>query len=216
MAAVARSKSIPRRKTEAVNTPSIPTTQADGGDVAACGIGDNRLPALAADIRVAHAGVLAARKSRTQRAIEAGRALIEAKALVQHGLWLSWLRQHCDLSERVAQLYMRAARHTAPKSEEDSDSPPAPSPRSWARDIDLVASSFVTHVPDDRLAEILPAWRTLGKLAASSDARKAARAIVARIEVLKRYDDIPLVRAYRAATPNERRLLKGMMRERAS
>lgn len=73
-------------------------------------IGSNRLPELAAQIRVAHSGVEAAAKIAATRAIEAGQALIEAKALLKHGQWLPWLREHCGLSERTAQLYMKIVR----------------------------------------------------------------------------------------------------------
>jgi Protein of unknown function (DUF3102) len=31
--------------------------------------------------------------------------------LVPHGQWLPWLKEHCHLSERTAQLYMRCAKH---------------------------------------------------------------------------------------------------------
>ena len=72
--------------------------------------GDNRLPQLAAEIRKAHADVHGAAKTAAQRAIDAGHALIEAKALVKHGEWLPWLREHCALAERTAQLYMKIAR----------------------------------------------------------------------------------------------------------
>ncbi len=71
--------------------------------------GSNRLPVLAAEIRRAHAGVEDAAKTAAERAIEAGQALVEAKALLKHGEWLPWLQEHCALSERVAQLYMRIA-----------------------------------------------------------------------------------------------------------
>jgi DUF3102 family protein len=71
--------------------------------------GTNRLPVLAADIQRAHAGIREAAKAGTEYAIEAGRALLEAKALLQHGQWLPWLRQHCRLPERTAQLYMHIA-----------------------------------------------------------------------------------------------------------
>jgi hypothetical protein len=70
----------------------------------------NRLTVLAAEIRKAHADVQDAAKTAAQRAIEAGHALIEAKELVQHGGWLPWLREHCALAERTAQLYMKIAR----------------------------------------------------------------------------------------------------------
>jgi hypothetical protein len=42
-------------------------------------------------------------------AIAAGHALIEAKALVAHGEWLAWVKEHCGFSERTAQIYMRLA-----------------------------------------------------------------------------------------------------------
>jgi len=73
-------------------------------------IGGNRLVALAADIRVAHASVLDAAKTRAARALEAGHALLEAKSLVKHGEWLPWLKEHCGLPERTAQLYMKLAK----------------------------------------------------------------------------------------------------------
>ena len=81
----------------------------------ACGhatpaVGDNRLAALAADIRAAHAGVFDAAKTAAERAIEAGRALLEAKAMLKHGQWIPWLKQHCRLPQRIAQFYMRVAR----------------------------------------------------------------------------------------------------------
>lgn len=72
-------------------------------------IGNNRLPALAAEIKAAHLGVMDAAKTAAERAIDAGRALIEAKALMKHGQWLAWLKDHCQLAERTAQLYMRIA-----------------------------------------------------------------------------------------------------------
>ena len=71
--------------------------------------GDNQLPVLAAEIRKAHADVQDAAKTAAERAIEAGHALIEAKALVKHGEWLPWLREHCALPERTAQVYMKIA-----------------------------------------------------------------------------------------------------------
>ena len=70
----------------------------------------NRLPHLAAEIRRAHRGVHDAAVTTAERCIEAGHALIEAKALVKHGEWLPFLKEHCDLPERTAQLYMKIAR----------------------------------------------------------------------------------------------------------
>lgn len=45
-----------------------------------------------------------------QHALDAGHALIEAKALVAHGQWLQWLSANTQLGERIAQKYMRVAR----------------------------------------------------------------------------------------------------------
>jgi len=70
----------------------------------------NRLPVLASEIRRAHADVHDAAKTAAQRAIDAGHALIEAKSLCDHGQWLPWLREHCALAERTAQLYMKIAK----------------------------------------------------------------------------------------------------------
>jgi Protein of unknown function (DUF3102) len=72
--------------------------------------GDNRLAVLAAEVRTAHAGVLDAAKTVAERSVEAGKALIEAKSLVKHGEWLPWLKDHCQISERTAQLYMHVAK----------------------------------------------------------------------------------------------------------
>ncbi len=70
----------------------------------------NRLPVLAAEIRKAHAGVQEAEQVAAQGAINVGHALIEVKTLVKNGEWLPWLKEHCRISERTAQLYMRIAR----------------------------------------------------------------------------------------------------------
>lgn len=72
--------------------------------------GANRLPILAAEIRQTHADVQEAAKTAAQRALDAGHALVEAKALVRHSEWLPWLRENCALAERTAQLYMKIAK----------------------------------------------------------------------------------------------------------
>src|SRR5262249_60382448 len=68
------------------------------------------LEELAAVIRKNHDDALSSLKLAVMHAITAGEALIEAKARVKHGEWLPWLAEHCDLSERTAQGYMRLAR----------------------------------------------------------------------------------------------------------
>jgi hypothetical protein len=44
-------------------------------------------------------------------AIEAGEALLEAKEQMNHGEWLPWLRDNCEMSESTAQVYMRLAKY---------------------------------------------------------------------------------------------------------
>ncbi|MGA2493333.1 MAG: DUF3102 domain-containing protein [Roseiarcus sp.] len=69
----------------------------------------NRLPVLAEQIKEAHAGVFDAAKTAADCAIEAGRALIEAKMLVAHGGWAPWLIANVGFSERTARRYMQIA-----------------------------------------------------------------------------------------------------------
>jgi hypothetical protein len=69
----------------------------------------NRLPILADEIRCAHADVQEAAKTAADRAIDAGNALIEARALVAHGEWLPFLEQ-AGVKERRARQYMQLAR----------------------------------------------------------------------------------------------------------
>ena len=45
-----------------------------------------------------------------QHAINAGKYLLEAKAICAHGTFGNWLNQNCTVSERTAQVYMRIAR----------------------------------------------------------------------------------------------------------
>jgi hypothetical protein len=65
---------------------------------------------LARRINAEHDQVRNFAKAGLQRAIEAGRLLIEAKALVGHGNWLPWLQANCTVTARSAQTYMLVAR----------------------------------------------------------------------------------------------------------
>jgi protein gp37 len=71
-----------------------------------------KLAQLAVDIRQ-HLHASAA------SAIEAGRMLIVAKAMLRHGDWLPWLRVHVEISGRTASDYMRLARN--PNSQHAAD-----------------------------------------------------------------------------------------------
>lgn len=57
-----------------------------------------------------HRAVGEALKSGLLHAKAAGDLLLKAKEEVSHGGWLPWLRDHCDVSERAAQSYMRIAK----------------------------------------------------------------------------------------------------------
>ena len=73
--------------------------------------GSNSLADLAARIVAEHQAVSTALKDSVQHAITAGALLLEAKEQLKHGQWLPWLRDHCTISERTAQLYMRCAKN---------------------------------------------------------------------------------------------------------
>jgi hypothetical protein len=60
------------------------------------------------DLSTEIAKLVALEKNRTERALEIGRLLNEAKPQIQHGGWLAFVRR-CGLTARTAQLYMRVA-----------------------------------------------------------------------------------------------------------
>jgi Protein of unknown function (DUF3102) len=67
------------------------------------------LPDLATRIKVGHSAVIEAKKNIVRKAVEVGGWLNEAKAKVEHGEWLPWLKANCQISERTAQRYMHLA-----------------------------------------------------------------------------------------------------------
>jgi Protein of unknown function (DUF3102) len=74
----------------------------------------NSLAILASRIKAEHEAIGAALKNIVHHAIEAGELLIEAKKqFTKHGEWLPWLADHCLLTERTAQRYMRIAHNRA-------------------------------------------------------------------------------------------------------
>ena len=102
--------------------------------------GSNRLPVLAAQIIEAHDVVGHSIRCAVEAAVEAGNRLNEAKALLPHGQWISWLQRNVSgLNPRRAQRYMRAA-DAAAKNDTVSYSTikaliakPAPLYERWAR-----------------------------------------------------------------------------------
>lgn len=75
------------------------------------GLGNNRLPALVAEIVRAHAECRRATMDAIRHAVAAGHPLNEARQLVPHGKWVPWLRANVPgVSVRTAQRYMAAAK----------------------------------------------------------------------------------------------------------
>jgi hypothetical protein len=66
-----------------------------------------RLPALSNDIKAAMAESKAHAQHAVSAAQRAGELLIQAKKLVLHGQWETWLAENCEVSARTAQAYMR-------------------------------------------------------------------------------------------------------------
>lgn len=67
--------------------------------------------ALTEAVRAAHLAVCSAAQSIVREAITAGAALLKLKKLVNHGEFGHYLRRHCELGERTAQIYMQLAQH---------------------------------------------------------------------------------------------------------
>jgi hypothetical protein len=65
---------------------------------------------LAERIAAAHEAATISFDEGFRHAIDAGSLLIEAKAKLPHGGWLTWLKDHAKVGARMAQIYMRLAR----------------------------------------------------------------------------------------------------------
>lgn len=78
------------------------------------------LDALAAEANRCHRECKAAARTALARAVDAGRALIVAKAQVPHGAWGVWLVRNFEGSDRIAQDYMKLARNPRRVAEMDA------------------------------------------------------------------------------------------------
>ena len=94
-----------------LDTPRTANAQAATDTAADRLAQSNSLADLAARIKVEHTAVSTALNESVKHAIAAGELLIEAKDQIAHGQWLPWLDDHCTISERTAQLYMRCAKN---------------------------------------------------------------------------------------------------------
>ncbi len=121
----------------------------------------NRLPVLAATIRRAHADVGRSAIALAERALEAGAALIEAKAALPHGSWEVWLKANTGLSNRTARRYMQLSSAGLKSATvavlglrgaiETIASWPLPEPGT------VVVVKCTHHAPDELMAFIWPA-----------------------------------------------------------
>jgi len=68
---------------------------------------------LAARIKQEHAATAISLQRGVEHALVCGDLLLQAKHHpdIEHGQWLPWLAEHCEMSERTAQRYMRLAKH---------------------------------------------------------------------------------------------------------
>jgi hypothetical protein len=139
----------------------------------------NSLADLAARIRAEHEATATALKDSVRHAIAAGEMLIEAKALLKHGQWLPWLREHCTISERTAQLYMRTAKNR--KVIEDQI-------RNGAADLSLNETAALLMMSSD-VRQLLAFARDCEQL---SGDELVARCIAEGIAVIKDPDYHPL------------------------
>lgn len=73
-------------------------------------IADAGLAKLAEAINRAHRGVIAAAMVGLAHARRAGEHLLEARALVPHGQWETWVAANCEAQLRTCQQYMQVAR----------------------------------------------------------------------------------------------------------
>lgn len=69
----------------------------------------DRLQQIAETVKAEHAKIEGLFREGLSRAFEVGKLLNEAKELVKHGEWGSWIADNCQFSERTAQQYMRVA-----------------------------------------------------------------------------------------------------------
>lgn len=67
-------------------------------------------PTETRDIETVTAEIIQLQQDAGNAIIGIGKRLIEAKAMIPHGEWLSWLAEEVGYSERVAQSFMRLAR----------------------------------------------------------------------------------------------------------
>jgi hypothetical protein len=173
----------------------------------------NSLVELAARIRAEHASAEGTVKRGVEHAIAAGDLLIEAKSKLQDGQWLTWLNEHCEISDRTARRYMRVARNKmqlATKNGHVAD-------LSLRGALDVLTAHLV---PDDEWTVVMPLYERareaviaaaegigLGSLESDMALVEAARKAMAeasKVDEPAALDDpVQRLRAYRRQTETE-------------
>lgn len=131
-------------------------------------------PPQVRDIEAITSEILDAKRTGGEAILTIGRGLMEAKALLPHGEWLPWLEERVEFSEKVAQNFMRLARHYSnPKTLSDLGSSKA---------------LMLLAVPEEVREEFISVPHEVGgqeKSVADMSARELAQAIKERDEALK-------------------------------
>jgi hypothetical protein len=137
----------------------------------------NSLADLAGRIKAEHEAVSIALKDSVRHAIEAGTLLIEAKEQLKHGQWLPWLRDHCTISERTAQLYMRCAKNRTEIEDQI---------RNGIADLSLSEAAAMLALSSDikKLFDFFQDWRVEG-LSAEELVKTAAEQGIALMGVIE-------------------------------
>ena len=109
---------------------------------------------LADVINAEHKAFRRAFKATFRSGLMAGDKLLEAKELVGHGGWGSWVAENCEFSDRTAQVYMQLARNRDRVEQILKTAVPA----------DLSITSVLREIAAPETAEIEPAGESEGIL----------------------------------------------------
>ena len=131
------------------------------------------LPQLAEQIKAVTKSAETSARTAMNCALEAGALLIEAKKLVQHGEWESWLTNNCEVAPRTAQAYMRLAK-SFPLFEESNPQ----------RIADLPVREAIRAITTDPAKPSQPRCSDI-RLAKRDDAERAATALNKAAAALK-------------------------------
>ena len=137
------------------------------------------IQAYAAGINRHHQQAQAHASRAIEHAIEAGKLLLQAKAQLPHGQFLSWLEANCQVSARQAQRYMRAAQ---------------------GRPLGRRKNDTVSHMPKPvkelRILDVLRSGQSLNRFEATKLGDSCLNSTIAKLRakgepILSRWERIP-------------------------